>query len=65
MCIRDRYKNDELVYIIYKIGSGVSHIALSEFFGNNIYTELYDLIEKRIVKESSEIILPFHDIRCV
>lgn len=56
------YKNDELVYIIYKIGSGVSHIALSEFFGNNIYTELYDLIEKRIVKESSEIILPFHDI---
>lgn len=56
------YKNNELVYTIYKIGSGISHTALSEFFGNGIYTKLYDLIEKRIVKESCEILLPFHDI---
>ncbi len=56
------YKNNELVYIIYKIGSGISHTALSEFFGNCIYAPLYDLIEKRIIKESCGIILPFHDI---
>lgn len=56
------YKENKLVYTIYKIGSGISHTALSEFFGDGIYAQLYDLIEKRIVKESSEIILPFHDI---
>lgn len=56
------YKDNELVYTIYKIGSGISHKALSEFFGNGVYIRLHDLIEKRIIKESSEILLPFHDI---
>lgn len=56
------YKNNELVYMIYKISSGISNTALSEFWGNGIYTKLYDLIEKRIVKESCEILLPYHDI---
>ena len=56
------YKNNELVYIIYKISTGISHTALSSFFDRNIYTELYTLCEKKIIKESSNTILPFHDI---
>ena len=56
------YKNNELVYIIYKISTGISHTALSSYFDKNIYTELYALCEKKIIKESSNVLLPFHDI---
>lgn len=56
------YENNVLVYIIYKISTGISHIALSYYFGESIYSEIFKLCEKKIIKESNNSLLPYHDI---
>ena len=57
-----KYKNNEIVYCIYKITTGISLKALIEFFGDNSSETIYDLCQQRIIKESSDIIFPYHDI---
>ncbi|MBQ6687134.1 MAG: hypothetical protein IJN03_01260 [Bacilli bacterium] len=56
------YENNKLVYCIYKFETGVSIEAISEFFGKEALTEIFELCQKRILKESSNIIFPYHDI---
>lgn len=56
------YKSRISVYCIYKIKTGISIDALHSFWGENILSELYEMIKKRIVKEKNDNILPYHDI---
>ena len=56
------YKNNSIVYCVFKITTGISLVALSKFFGESSLEEIYDLCQKRIFKESSNIIFPYHDI---
>lgn len=60
--IISRYRNNDIVYCVFKIKTGVSLDAISEYFGESSYEEIYDLCQKRIFKESSNMILPYHDI---
>lgn len=60
--IMSLYKNNNIVYCVYKIKTGISINALCDYFGEQYYEEIYELCNKRIFKESSDIILPYHDI---
>lgn len=56
------YKSHILIYCVYKIKTGISVEALNAFWGENILSDLFDMIKKRIVKEKNDNILPYHDI---
>lgn len=56
------YKNNEIVYCIFKITTGISVKALTEYFGENILEDIYDLCQQRIIKEYSNLVFPYHDI---
>lgn len=55
------YKYNSIVYCIYKIETGISINALFDFFENS-FNEIYELCQKRIIKESSNNLYPYHDI---
>ena len=55
------FKDNPIVYCIYKIKTGISINALFEFFEDS-FDEIYELCRKRIFKESSNNLYPYHDI---
>lgn len=57
-----KYKNNRIVYCIYKIKTGVSLDAINDFFGGDSQDEVFELCQQRILKESSNILFPYHDI---
>lgn len=56
------YKSSILIYVIYKIKTGICIDALHSFWGDDILEEMYIMIQKRIIKEKNDILLPYHDI---
>lgn len=56
------YLNNLIVYCVYKIKTGIPIKAIAQYFGEKSFDEIYDLLQKRIVRESTNIILPYHDI---
>lgn len=57
-----KYKFNSIVYCIYKIKFGVPVDAIVEYFGEESYNEICDLITKRIILENASMLYPFHDI---
>lgn len=60
--ILSNYKNNSIVYCVFKIKTGISIDAIHEYFGERSCENIYNLCQNRIFKESSNIILPYHDI---
>lgn len=60
--IVDKYKDNPLVYCVYKIETGVSYKAICDFFAEESLGEVYNLCKNRIIKESSNQLYPYHDI---
>lgn len=60
--VMSEYKNNAIVYCIYKIKFGVPINAIIQYFGSESYTEVYELITNRIIMENTNILYPFHDI---
>lgn len=60
--IVDKYKDDPLVYCIYKIETGVSYKAICDFFDEESLDKVFILCKNRIIKESSNQLYPYHDI---
>ena len=59
--IIDKFKNDPLVYCVYKIDTGISFRAICGFFEEGM-ANIYNLCRNRIIKESSNQFYPYHDI---
>ncbi|MEE0280276.1 hypothetical protein [Faecalibacillus intestinalis] len=60
--IVEKYKKDCIVYCIYKIETGISYEAISNFFNEQDVSNIYYLCKNRIIKESSNRFYPYHDI---
>jgi hypothetical protein len=60
--ILSKYNYNSIVYCVYKINSGIHIDAICDYFGEKSYDEIYDLCQKRIIKESADILYPYHDI---
>ncbi len=60
--IISKYLQSSIVYCVYKIKTGISLSVIISFFGEKSYSEIYDLYQNRILKESSERLFPYHDI---
>ena len=60
--VMSEYKNNAIVYCIYKIKFGVPINAIIQYFGSESYAEVYELITNRIIMENTNILYPFHDI---
>ena len=57
-----KYIDNPIVYCIYKIENGIAFDAIVEYFSDNSYEEIYILCQERIIKESSRLLYPYHDI---
>ena len=56
------YSKSIVFYFVYKLENGVDISALIDFFDESIYDEISILCQKRIIKEKSNKLYPFHDI---
>mgnify|MGYP001029710349 CR=1 FL=1 len=52
----------EMLYIIYKIESGVPIQLLKSFYKNEFCSQYEYLSEEKLVKQENDIVKPFHDI---
>lgn len=60
--ILKNYKTNLLVYCVYKVKTGIPIVAFDYFNDATIYDNLYELMQKRIVKEVNDNVMPYHDI---
>lgn len=60
--LMSNYKDNQIVYCVFKIGSGISIDAVFGFFGQNSCEEVFNLCQNRILKECSNVLFPYHDI---
>lgn len=58
-----KYRNNPVIYCIYKIKTGIHIDSIVKFFYNNDnYDEIYNFCQSRIIKEFSNLLYPYHDI---
>lgn len=52
----------DLIYIVYKIESGVPINLLKKFYGNKYFISSKHFMRDTLIKEENEILKPYHDI---
>jgi len=60
--LMSNYKNNQIVYCVFKIETGISIDAVFDYFGQSRCEDVFDLCQKRILKECSNVLFPYHDI---
>lgn len=56
------YSTNTIFNFVYKLEDGVNIDAFVDFFGKNIYKDIFELCQNRIIKEQAGKLYPFHDI---
>lgn len=51
-----------MLYLIYKIESGIPIHLLAEYFGDSFYSQYQYLLEERYIKKDADTLKPFHDV---